>query len=174
MKKTSNEDEQCLFPDCSLKKVENTDYCARHGGARSAKLQEKQRVRAYNLSKYKARLDRFTESSTITDLRDEIAILRMTLEAKLNNLETDTELIAHAHGISDLILKIEKLVSSCHRLEKSMGNFLDKNTVVQLGMEIVQIITKHVDDSKAIDNVTSDLADLLQRITDARTTTEID
>lgn len=166
MIKTDNEDEQCLNGECNLKKVDGTDYCPKCGGARIAHHQAKERVRTYQLTKFKARLERFGGSNCITDLRDEIGILRMTMEARLNACNTDLELIAHSHSISDMAVKIEKLVSSCHRLEKSMGNFMDKNTITQLGMEIVQIITKHVDDSKAIDNITSDLATALQRMTD--------
>jgi len=145
------------------KRIEGCDFCSACGDAVQAIAQEKQRIRTYRLAKFQARMDDLVDHANVKSLRDEIAILRIVMEERLNSLSTPMEILSHAHTISDLAVKIEKLVSSCHKIEKSMGEYLDKNTIVQLGMEIVQIVTRHVDDGKAIDNIAKDLSDVISR-----------
>jgi len=72
-------------------------------------------------------------------------------------------LLTQTHTISDLAIKIEKLVSSCQRIDKLTGQFLDKTQVVQLGLEIIGIINKHVDDPKAVENISEDLLEILTK-----------
>ena len=86
------------------------------------------------------------------------------MQERLEQCNSSVDLLAHAHMIGDLAMKIEKLVSSCNKIEKSLGQYLDKNAVVQLGMEVVAIVSKHVDDSKAIENITDDLLKVIDRI----------
>ena len=148
---------------CMNKALDGIAYCSACGGANILKQQNDSKVRTYRLAKFQARMDELTDDPKIKGLRDEIAILRIMLEERLNSLSSPLEIIAHTHTIADLTVKIEKLVTSCHKIEKSMGDYLDKNTIVQLGMELVQIITKHVDDTKAIDNISIDLASLISR-----------
>ena len=148
---------------CQNKALPNCTYCSACGGARQQVVQENQRIRTYRLAKFQARMDELTDDPGLKSVRDEIAILRIILEERLNSLKTPMEIVAHTHTIADLTVKIEKLVSSCHKLEKSTGEYLDKNTIIQLGMEIVQIITKHVDDGKAIDNIATELSALIGR-----------
>jgi len=148
---------------CLNKALPGCKNCSACGGAVEIRAQENQRVRTYRLAKFQARMDELVEHPHIKSLRDEIAILRIMLEERLNSLNTPIEIMAHTHTIADLISKIEKTVTSCHKLEKSMGEYLDKNTIIQLGMEMVQIITKHVDDTKAIDNIANDVSDLIGR-----------
>jgi len=148
---------------CLNKALEGCTYCSACGGARQRVVQEQKSIRTYRLAKFQARLNEFATDPNIKGLRDEIGILRIMLEERLNSLSTPLEILSHTHTISDLASKIEKLVTSCHKLEKSMGEYLDKNTIVQLGMEIVQIITRHVDDPKAIDNIAGELSTLISR-----------
>lgn len=149
---------------CQNKKLEDCDYCSACGGAVQAKNKEKNRIYSINLAKYRDRVNHLSDHSEIKSLREEIGILRMVLEERLNSIKSPVELVSHMHTISDTILKIEKLVTSCHKLEKSMGQHLDKTAIMQFGQEIVQIITTHVDDTKAIDNIINDLTKLTERI----------
>lgn len=149
---------------CENKKLDGVNYCAKCGGGKALADKEKRSLSAYRLAKFQDRVSRFSDHSGIKGLRDEIGILRMVMEERLNQINTPLELLTHTHTISDLAVKIEKLVTSCHKLEKSMDTFLDANQVMQLGLEIVQIITTHVDDPKAIENISNDLAKTLERI----------
>lgn len=168
IEKTMDINELCGGPGpCQNKKLPGVDYCAKCGGGKALKDKEKKSLRAYRLAKYQARMEDFANHSQVKGLREEIGILRILMEEKLNSLNTPLELLAHTHTISDLAIKIEKLVTSCHKLEKSMDTFLDSNQVVQLGLEIVKIITTHVDDPKAIENISNDLAKVMERIFNA-------
>ena len=42
------------------------------------------------------------------------------------------------------VAKIEKLVTSCHKLEESLGQTLDKQSIMQFADGVVGIISKHL------------------------------
>jgi len=146
---------------CPNEAMEGSDFCPACGGPPQLKAREQKSLSGYMLAKYQARMSDFADSDGIKSLKDEIGILRILMEERLNQIQTPLDLLTHTHTISDLATKIEKLVSSCQRLDKLTGQFLDKSQVVQLGLEILTIITKHVDDQKAIDNITEDLLSLI-------------
>jgi hypothetical protein len=54
------------------------------------------------------------------------------------------DLILQSSKIADLAMKLEKLVSSCHKLEGSMGKLMDKSAILQFAAEIVEIIGKEL------------------------------
>lgn len=123
------------------------DFCIAHGGAAQQKSLVDHSVSNYILDKWNARLQRQRESAGIKSLRDEIGILRMVLEQTLNSCKSENDLVLHSGRISDLVSKIEKLVASCHKLEGSMGNLLDKQTIIQFVSEIIEIISQECDDT---------------------------
>ena len=166
MKHVSKHDPTCCqYGDCTWQSVEGQNHCAKHGGAVELSQEKKELVRTYNLTKFRAKLDHFSGDENVKGLREEIGILRIVMEERLNQCQTGVDLLSHAHMIGELATKIEKLVSSCNKIEKSLGQYLDKNSVVQLGMEIVTIVTRHVDDTKAIDNIATELIQVIERIT---------
>ena len=143
---------------CMNKAVNGSEYCEYHGDNKKSNISQ------YRLSKFQARLEEKAGQSNIKSLRDEIAILRITLEERLNSMQSPLEILTHTHTIGDMCLKIEKLVTSCHKLEKSMNNFMDETQATQFGLELVQIITRHVDDTKAIENIVNELSELIKNL----------
>ena len=59
----------------------------------------------------------------------------MILEEVLNKCKDSKDLILKSSVISDLVVKVEKLVSSCHKMEGSMGQLLDKSAILQFAAE---------------------------------------
>ena len=102
----------------------------------------------YRLAKYQARVDELKEHNEVKTLRNEIGVLRMLLEEKMNRANTDAELVMMAGPISDLVMKIEKLVSSCQRLENSLGNLLDKQQMKNIATQLLNVLTEKVNDLK--------------------------
>jgi len=149
---------QSLYKEgqCPFRKVEGSDYCAMHGGNSVLEAAKRASLRNYKLTKFQARLDRFATNPKVKDLRDEIAILRMTLEERLNSLNGPNDLIIHSHVISDLVLKINTVVSSCHKLENSMGQLLDKQAILQFGSEIIRIISEEITEDPELLNRIAD------------------
>ena len=66
----------------------------------------------------------------------------------MNRANTDAELVMMAGPISDLVMKIEKLVSSCQRLENSLGNLLDKQQMKNIATQLLNVLTEKVNDLK--------------------------
>ncbi len=151
---------------CQYEAMEGSKYCAACGGTNELKSIEAKELKNYRLTQVRFResLNRFTENDNLKSLREEIAILRMLMEERLNSIQSPIEILAHTHTISDLTLKIEKLVSSCDKIDKAMGNYLDKAALVQLGMEIVGIITNNISDLDTIDKISTELAELIERL----------
>lgn len=121
------------------------------------------KLRAYRLTRWQTRLEEFGESSTLRSLTDEIGISRITLEAIVNSCNNENELLANSHRIADLVSRIEKLIVSCHRLEKSTGALLDKSSVLRLAGDVIGIVQRHVSDAEIVDKIATEIIDSISR-----------
>jgi hypothetical protein len=108
---------------CPYTAMPESKFCQRHDG-RGAVAREADKTNMYRLQVWQARLSEFSEHDKIKSLRDEIGILRILLEETMNKCRDTTALLLYSNKISDLCLRIEKLVSSCNRLEMKMGMLL--------------------------------------------------
>ena len=142
---------------------EYLEYCPRHGG-RVIGHRRKAKLNAYRLQVWQERVNEFAESEDAHSLKGEIGILRMTLETLLNQCEDANTLLIHSHRISDLAVKIEKLVNSTARLEKNMGMLLDKGAALALANQFVAVVSEHVQDPETIDKISSGLIDVLSTV----------
>jgi hypothetical protein len=93
-----------------------------------------------NKSKYRQRYGDFADSSEIRSLRDEIAILRMVMEERLNMVQNDSEMLASCGQIASLAVTIERLVKSCNQLETRLGTLLSKPALLGIANNLVQIL----------------------------------
>lgn len=124
---------------CNLKAVPGQKYCRIHFGF-GQKKSELEATRNYRLNRYQNRVNEFADNAQVKSLREEIGVLRMLLEETVNKCQNDTDLMIYSTKISDLVVKIQKLVESCHKLEQSTGMLLDKSTVMYLGDVIINIV----------------------------------
>ena len=127
---------------CQIRAIEGSNFCPMHAGAGSRTL-EREKLRNFRLTKWQGRINEFADNDAAKSLREEIGILRMMLEESLNKCRDSHDLILSSGRISDLVLKIEKLVVSCHRLEEKTGMLLDKTAILQLAGTIIECIAKH-------------------------------
>lgn len=137
---------------CPFKSVPGSKFCWIHGGNKHLESENKKAVRNYQLAIWQSRLDE-KQGPDIKSLREEIGILRILIEERLNMCKTATDLILVSGPISDLIMKLQKVISSCHTLEKSLGDLLDKTIIKQFAQEIIKIITEEIDDEEIIEHV---------------------
>lgn len=142
---------------CPYRQVPGSTYCPMHGGHGAINAAKAADLRMYRLTKWKDRMSEFADSEQVKGLREEIGILRIVLEETVNKCQDTTDILMASSKIGDLALKIEKLVSSCHRLEASTGMLLDKTAALHLASVIVAIIGKHVTDADAIDLISSEI-----------------
>lgn len=94
----------------------------------------------YKIAAYQARIEAKADAPEVKSLRDEVAILRMTLEEVMN--QSDFNLALSVGLISDLVVKIAAVVEKCHKIERSMGRLLDKAQLIQFTSEVVQIVSE--------------------------------
>lgn len=156
---------------CTNKGVKLDDgygaFCRVHGGNKTQEAFQAKKARNYRLTKYQAQLERHSDSSVIKSLREEIGILRMLMEERLNRCTDMAGLLLESQQISDLVLKIEKLVVSCHRLEGSLGQTLDKQAILQFASEIIAIIgTRLEGQEEIIEEISNDIIAVVGRIGD--------
>lgn len=127
------------FGPCNLQAIPGQRFCRMHFGI-GHKLAEQKDVRNYRLNKYQHRVNEFADNDSLKNLHEEIGILRMLLEETINKCQSDTELLLYSTKISDLVVKIEKLVASCHKLELATGQLINKANMMFMGDVIIQII----------------------------------
>jgi putative component of toxin-antitoxin plasmid stabilization module len=135
---------------CMYFAEEGSKFCIMHGGRHAAANKEREGLRNYRLTKFNARLQQLGDSPDIKSLRDEIAILRIIMEERLNQCADTKDLIYQSGPISDLVMKIDRVVTSCHKLEEKMGALLDKQAIIQFGSELVSLIGDEIKDEEAL------------------------
>lgn len=146
---------------CPYAAKPGTDRCAMHGGNAQEQAVTAQSVRGYRLAQWHARVSEFADQDGIKSLRDEIGIMRMTLETILLKCKDEQELILYAPRIADMVTRIEKIVSSCHRLEQSSGMLLDRATALLLAGKIVEILGQHIGDPDVLDAIAAQIGEAI-------------
>jgi len=142
---------------CWYKTVPGAQYCALHKGDANLASIAKAKTDRYRIEIWQQRLDELSNSPRLKNLHDEIAIIRLLLENILQTCETTTDLIMHSQRIGDLVTKVEKLVVSCHSLEKQTSSMMDKTTAISFAGSIIDIITCYVTDPQILENISGDI-----------------
>jgi len=142
---------------CKYAAMEGSNFCPRHGGNKAIEAAEKESLRQYRVAKWQQRIGEFADDDKVKGLREEIGVLRLLLEETLNMCKDSTDLLLYSSRINDTVMKIEKLVTSCHRLESATGALLDKTQALHLAGVIVEIIGRHVTDQEAVDAISNEI-----------------
>lgn len=148
---------------CRNKARDGSQFCPAHGGNVAVQKLEKEEQQMYRLKKYQVRLEEFADGDKIKSLRNEIGILRILIEERMNICHTDLDLMLHSSALSDLVTKVEKLVTSCNRLEGQLGAMLDKTQALQLGSEIVEIVARHVENEETLESIANEIIETISR-----------
>jgi len=146
---------------CRNRAVEGGKKCIIHGGASTLKAQEAQRVRQYKLTKYHNQLDRFRSTET-TSLRDEIALLRMSLEEIVNQFTGPADFIINSAKICMIAQRIEGASLATLRLERALGELINRQVMLQIADGLVSIITPHLTEEQ-MDLVAKQLVELVEK-----------
>jgi hypothetical protein len=147
--------------------VPDSNKCPKHGGT-EIKLKEQRRLHDYELGIWQTRLDNLAESSNVKNLRGEIGILRLLMERTLTSCTDPTTLMISAPRLADLAVKLEKVVSSCDRLETKAGLILDEQGAIRFAISVSNIIKKYLPDTADIKNVLSEINQALLEATNEK------
>ena len=120
------------------------DFCLSHQGVDQTNAQS---TRLYLLAKADSqkRLLQLADHEEIRSLREEIAIIRMLIEGRMNLIKSDNDLLIQSGAINSLVLTVERLVKSAHTIEQQLGILLSKSAVIALGQTICKIIVEELD-----------------------------
>jgi hypothetical protein len=151
---------------CHNLAVSNGTFCRLHGGAKQLESQRAKSLKNYRAGQWQAKINRFSESPQIKDLREEIGILRMLMEERLDFCKSPHDLLLQSHTISDLVVKIEKLVSSCHKLEGSLGQHMDKTALMGFAQQVINVISINVVDRDTVDTIANNIVNLITEVKD--------
>ncbi len=151
------------YGQCDYVVLEGKKFCKIHI-ANAAGAESKVNIRNYRIAKYRARLEELVENPEVKNIREEIGLLRILLEEEFNSCKTPVDLMMKSNKIADLIMRVEKLVSSCHRLEKATGMLLDKSAAIQLAAQFVDIITSEVKDPAIVERISTQLIKQIQEM----------
>lgn len=150
------------FGQCEFKAIPGTQYCAYCTTAGVTKSVRMTELRNYRLKIYKERVGELATNDAIKNLNEEIGILRLMLENILNLCDSDNALELNSAKISDLVLKIEKLVTSFQRMEQQTGQMLSKSQVVTIATNLTNIvdtvIKKHITNTGLIAAICGEIA----------------
>lgn len=152
---------RCQKENCLNIAVEGSKYCLAHGGNRAAQAAEKQRMKNYRIAKFHKRASELSDSKGIASLRDEVGLLRMLIEERINQCTDTKDLLLISGPLSDLIMKSERLVSSMYKLEEKMGQHVDKSRLTQLAQVLINIIAKYVENPEVLDAIGEDIFNAL-------------
>lgn len=142
---------------CINKACDGSSFCPAHGGNNGAQNKERKELRNYRLSKFHQRVAELGNSDEIISLRDEVGLLRLLIEEKVNQCNDNTDLLLISGPLSDLIMKSEKLVTSCNRLENRLGNLLDKTKIINFAQYVVEIISRYIIDNDTLEQIASEI-----------------
>lgn len=143
---------------CTNEAMPGSGFCKVHGGVDKV---QKEKKRNYLLTKWRAQVGEKADSDVIKNLREEIGIMRVILEITLNKCDDEQALMMASAKISDMVSKIDSLVKSCHKLEGSMGNLLDKQAILQFAGTVIGIISKHIEDTDVLNLIADDITDAI-------------
>lgn len=142
---------------CLNRRVEGSDYCMAHGGNRGKAKLKREKMRMYHIERFQNKLNSMEDHERIKTLTSEIAVLRMLLEVRLKQCQDDHDLVLHSQSLSNLVASIEKVVTSCTRLDKQLGSMLDPTQAIQWMSEVVEIIGNYIEDEAVLDSISEEI-----------------
>lgn len=141
-----------------------SDYCRVHGGRTN--LRELEDKRGYLLAKAGERVrlvEMADELEPVKELRDLIALQHMLIEKRYNLVKDDTDILTSCGPLNQMLMTMEKLISSCHKIETNLGELLQRHAVLALAKEMVKIV---IDELDGIDNYEYIIDRITQRLID--------
>ena len=107
----------------------------------------------------------FSDHDELRTIREEIAIARTLLEERLNTIKTDADLIAACGPLNTLLLTIERLTTSCLKLDTTTGNLMARPTLLRIASDTVAIILQELKDipnhEEIVDKISRRMAEII-------------
>lgn len=149
---------------CTNEVLEGTKFCKTHSHGQDDGL--KHYLITNHLVKESA--DRHNAVDQIKSLREEISLTRALIETRLNMAHSEAEVMASMGVLHTYLSTVEKLVASCHKMDQSLGNLLDKSDLITLAQQLVTIISEELEDHPRRDEIIDKLTSkIIKTVTEA-------
>ncbi len=152
---------------CSMQRVEGSDYCPIHGGGLTIIRNQKEALRNYRKGVWLQSIADKSEASAVKSLREEIGISRVIVEEILDRCDTAEDLIANASLLNETISRINNLVLNCHKIDTQLGLMMDREHVISLATAIVSIIDNHIEDKTLVAMISDEIQGAVTHVTEA-------
>lgn len=129
---------------CPNLAVPEGTMCRAHGGNKQQLHAANRNIKGLRSSIWQDRIKDFAEEDKIKSLTNEIGILRLLLEERLNTCTDQGDLLLQSAPLSDLVSRVERLVTSCHKLDLQMGGLVNKQALVRFADAIITLVSEHV------------------------------
>ena len=143
-----------------------SDYCKSHSGRDRT---EENNLKGYLLAKAQdqARLASLSDDlEPVKELRDAIALQHMLIERRWNMIKNDGDLLQACGPLNQMLQNMDRLVSSCHKIEQNLGHLLAKHAVLALAKRMVEIIVEELEGiehyEEIVDTITARLIDTIR------------
>ena len=124
---------------CPLDAIEGSLFCKKHSD-------DAQLRRNYLLEDKKLRdaLEGKLASSALMSIREELALLRVMIEDRLNLAKTDADKLVAYNQITTWIALTDKLTNSVNRLEKEADQVLSKEALMGVAQAIIGLLSEEI------------------------------
>lgn len=161
--------EQCQASgNCPYKGVRNPNtgdrekFCPRHGGNKSIQKQERTDARLYLAAQWRVKIGDQADHPKFKSLREEVGILRMMLNNKLELIKDNHELMLHSQSVSNLVREVRDTLKTCAHVEQISGQSLDRNQALQFVQNLAEIISKYVTDPELLKILADEMLNQLE------------
>lgn len=144
---------------------QGSQYCPRHGGVVHEQAKAKESARIYMAALWRDKIGQQANNPKIKSLREEMGILRMMVNEKLESLTERTQLLMNCGQVVEMVREIGKLAKTAHHIEKDMGQLMDKTQAEAWVQELLSIISRYIDDPDILLALSEDMIISLERRT---------
>ena len=145
---------------CPNKAMDECDFCKIHGHQQKRSI-EKKKANLYRLHQWRSRINDFEGNEKAKSLTEEIGILRILLEEHINRCTSSADLLIASQQISELVIKIEKLVTSCNKLDITLGRHMDATQLMGFATKVITIISENIDDEATLQKISDSILSAL-------------
>jgi YesN/AraC family two-component response regulator len=127
--------------------------CVLHDGASMARTVDRKNMYSHLAEMFAREADQISEKDQFS-LREELGITRMLLNRIFHEVGADqNKLMREFPRISDLLTRIEKMVTAAMRAEKYIGGLLSRKQAGQMVQELVNVISEEVKDDITLQRI---------------------
>ena len=150
---------------CTFKRVENSKFCRIHGGNATEITNRKNAIYQIKAARVRERHEQFSDAEGWRSTREEIGILRLTLEEILNKCDDSSSLTLSVPQISQLVGQIDKLINNSLKLDEHLGKLISEEKMILLINALLDAVYETIGDEEACAQVALKFKEIAKDIT---------